>query len=282
MKAKEVYCNFLRTTMGEAGEAIIKWLDANTLDDEFYKQPVSIYQQDKLLIVHAINMFKLMGRLEKVLYGQNDASGAWQANPPYTIREMAKVALLHVLGNIGKMRKEKRNRKVDGKWVEVEEWVYNETPPYYGTQGEVALLCLTKALGSEEFRSLGDNVIAAIIHCHEQNDPQMQAVYAKEYSANQLVLLAQIADKAEVFAEPSFTCRREEQEEEEQEEQEETEGVDGGAPDETQRTDTENQEGKEQPEGAAAAESEIVTTDMSKCASTAETQKEDEQTTNIG
>lgn len=193
MTAKELYNSALEKRLGQKGAEIIKWLNEHTEDEDFYEQPVNLYQQDKLLIVHAVNMLGMMDKMSKSLFSKKDESGEWKYEPRYSAEAIAMVALLHVLGNIGKYKKEKRNKKIDGSWKEVETWVYNEEQKIYGTDGENALVRVNSLI------HVPADVQAAIMHCHERTDPQAQGMYPRLYKENLLVLLAQLADKAETF-----------------------------------------------------------------------------------
>lgn len=193
MTAKELYNSALEKRLGQKGAEIIKWLNEQTVDEDFYEQPVNPYQQDKLLIVHAVNMLGMMDKMSKSLFSKKDESGEWKYEPRYSAEEIAMVALLHVFGNIGKYKKEKRNKKIDGSWKEVETWVYNEEQKIYGTDGENALVRVNGLIYAPS------DVQAAIMHCHERTDPQAQGMYPRLYKDNMLVLLAQLADKAETF-----------------------------------------------------------------------------------
>lgn len=193
MTAKELYNSALEKRLGQKGTEIIKWLNEHTEDEDFYEQPVNLYQQDKLLIVHAVNMLGMMDKMSKSLFSMKDESGEWKYEPRYSSEAIAMVALLHVFGNIGKYKKEKRNKKIDGSWKEVETWVYNEEQKIYGTDGENALVRVNGLI------YVPSDVQAAIMHCHERTDPQAQGMYPRLYKENLLVLLAQLADKAETF-----------------------------------------------------------------------------------
>lgn len=193
MTAKELYNSALEKRLGQKGAEIIKWLNEQTVDEDFYEQPVNLYQQDKLLIVHAVNMLGMMDKMSKSLFSKRDENGEWKYEPRYSAEEIAMVALLHVFGNIGKYKKEKRNKKIDGSWKEVETWVYNEEQKIYGTDGENALVRVNGLIYAPS------DVQAAIMHCHERTDPQAQGMYPRLYKENTLVLLAQLADKAETF-----------------------------------------------------------------------------------
>lgn len=193
MTAKELYNSALEKRLGQKGSEIIKWLNEHTVDEDFYEQPVNLYQQDKLLIVHAVNMLGMMDKMSKSLFSMKDENGEWKYEPRYSAEEIAMVALLHVFGNIGKYKKEKRNKKIDGSWKEVETWVYNEEQKIYGTDGENAMVRVNGLIYAPS------DVQAAIMHCHERTDPQAQGMYPRLYKGNQLVLLAQLADKAETF-----------------------------------------------------------------------------------
>ena len=193
MTAKELYNSALEKRLGQKGSEIIKWLNEHTEDEDFYEQPVNLYQQDKLLIVHAVNMLGMMDKMSKSLFSKKDENGEWKYEPRYSAEEIAMVALLHVFGNIGKYKKEKRNKKIDGSWKEVETWVYNEEQKIYGTDGENALVRVNGLIYAPS------DVQAAIMHCHERTDPQAQGMYPRLYKDNMLVLLAQLADKAETF-----------------------------------------------------------------------------------
>lgn len=193
MTAKELYNSALEKRLGQKGAEIIKWLNEQTVDEDFYEQPVNLYQQDKLLIVHAVNMLGMMDKMSKSLFSKKDESGEWKYEPRYSAEAIAMVALLHVFGNIGKYKKEKRNKKIDGSWKEVETWVYNEEQKIYGTDGENALVRVNSLI------HVPADVQAAIMHCHERTDPQAQGMYPRLYKENLLVLLAQLADKAETF-----------------------------------------------------------------------------------
>lgn len=193
MTAKELYNSALEKRLGQKGSEIIKWLNEHTEDEDFYEQPVNLYQQDKLLIVHAVNMLGMMDKMSKSLFSKKDENGEWKYEPRYDAEEIAMVALLHVFGNIGKYKKEKRNKKIDGSWKEVETWVYNEEQKIYGTDGENALVRVNGLI------YVPSDVQAAIMHCHERTDPQAQGMYPRLYKDNMLVLLAQLADKAETF-----------------------------------------------------------------------------------
>lgn len=193
MTAKELYNSALEKRLGQKGAEIIKWLNEHTEDEDFYEQPVNLYQQDKLLIVHAVNMLGMMDKMSKSLFSKRDENGEWKYEPRYGAEEIAMVALLHVFGNIGKYKKEKRNKKIDGSWKEVETWVYNEEQKIYGTDGENALVRVNGLI------YVPSDVQAAIMHCHERTDQQAQGMYPRLYKDNTLVLLAQLADKAETF-----------------------------------------------------------------------------------
>lgn len=196
MTPKEQYNKALEMYLGDLGKKVVEWLNASTEDDEFYAQPVNIREQDKLLVTHAINMLDIMSRLSKSYFSKKNSKGEWEYKAAYTSEELAQVALLHVLANIGLLVKEKRNKKIDNKWVEVDVWSYDESRTAYGTRGEDAIVILKKIGVLSE---LSESVITAIMHCHEQYDSQTIAMYARIYQWNPLLLIAQTADKFETF-----------------------------------------------------------------------------------
>lgn len=193
MTAKELYNKALEERLGNKGAELVEWLNKHTLDEEFYEQPVNLHQQNKPLIIHAVNMLNMMDKMSKLMFSKKNEDGEWVYEPKYDSEAIATVALLHVFGNIGKYKKEKRSKKINGVWEEIETWVYNEEQEICGTDGENALVRLNAMI------YIPQEVQAAIMHCHERTDPQAQGMYPRLYKQNQLVLLAQLADKAETF-----------------------------------------------------------------------------------
>lgn len=197
---KKAYITTLVDWLGEEGQAVAEWLDENTTDVEFFEQPMNVYQQDRLLIEHAIGMLDKLTKLSKTFFSvQQD--GVWIYKSPYSQKDYARVALYHILGSINKFRKEKRNRKDEnGRWQEVIVWAYNEDRITYGTDGEQAILVLKDIWAEKGLFPLSREVEVAILNIGGiWDNPLRGGVYPAIYNQNQLALLAHLADTADNF-----------------------------------------------------------------------------------
>ena len=193
------YQDALKELLGELGEATVEWLNQNTTNEEFYEQPMNIHQQDRFLIEHAISMYNQMTRQSKNLYSKQ-VDGKWVYEPPHNKDQIAQVALLHVLGSIGKLKKEIRNRKIDGKWQEVEEWWYDENRQIFGNDGQQAMMVINDIVLEHGLEPLDRKVEVAILHMHESPaDASRGGMIARIFKSNELCLIAHLADMADTY-----------------------------------------------------------------------------------
>lgn len=198
--SQTIYDKTLESFLGDEGRAVSDWLSNNTANGEFYDQPMHIQNQDQMLIEHAVNMLDKMIRLSKVLFSKQDNSGAWVYNSPFTKEDMARVSLYHVLGRIGKYVREIRNKKIDGKWVEVEQWVYNENAPVYGTDSAKSILILHEIWQEYGLDPLTREVETALLNIEGVwENPTKSGLYPTIYKQNQLALLTHIAYTMAIF-----------------------------------------------------------------------------------
>lgn len=194
------YIKTLQMWLGDEGQAVADWITANTTNEDFLEQPMNIHQQERLLTDHAIGMLDKMTKISKVLFSVQE-DGKWVYKSPYTNEDYARVALYHVLGNIAKFTKQKRNKKDEnGKWQEVVVWGYNEKRPTYGTDGEQAILILRDIWMEYGLDPLSREVEVAILNIAGiWDNPLRGGLYPTIYGQNQLALIAHLADTADNF-----------------------------------------------------------------------------------
>lgn len=199
-KPMNAYEETLKSLLGDEGVAVSDWLNKNTTNEEFYEQPMNIYRQERLLIHHAIGMYNTMTKLSKVLFSVSE-NGKWVYKSPYSAEDYARVALYHVLGNIAKFKREKRNKKDEaGKWQEVVVWAYNENRPTYGTDAEQAMLIINEIFNEYGISPLSRDVEVAILNIAGiWDNPTRGGLFPTIYGQNQLALLANLADTADNY-----------------------------------------------------------------------------------
>jgi hypothetical protein len=180
-----IYTKALKQILPDIGEAVCDWLSKNTKDEEFFKQPQNIKTPDRLLIDHAVGTFWWMDTQRTLKHGN------WEVTTPYSKEDCAKVAFLHILGSIGKFIKEKRNKKIDSNWKEVEVWVYNEERAVLGDDGYMALKVIDDIWNEYGLDPLTDDVRSAIQYINGiYQNPTMGGLFHSIYDVNFLALLA--------------------------------------------------------------------------------------------
>lgn len=189
------YFNYLIETLGDEGKAVVSWLSHHTTNEEFLSQPVNLYQQERLLIDHAVSMHSSIVKLAKVAYSKQ-VEGQWVFDSPYSLEDYARVALYHILGRINKFKRERRNKKnAEGKWEEVIVWTYNDEKTIYGTDGAEAILVLKDIFAEYGLEPLNREVEIAILNMDGVwENPTKSGMYPQLYKQHPLALLAHLAD----------------------------------------------------------------------------------------
>lgn len=113
----------------------IKWLDGT----DFKTAPASAKYNLNVeggLCKHSLDTFLMLIKL----------CNATDTLKIYSKESIALVSLLHDIGKVGMYCKEKKNVKVDGKWVEQEVWGYNDATSwdYFGDSAENSLYIIGK------------------------------------------------------------------------------------------------------------------------------------------
>lgn len=210
---ENIYTKALKEYLGDIGTAVIDWLNENTTNEEFYEQPVSIHQPERLLIKHAVSMFDKIVRLSKLVYSKkvstldddgNQMGEEWIYKPEYTNEQLAQVALLHVIGGIRKYKKEIKPQKdpKTGRWKDIERWWFDGDRPCYGSDGDQAVAIIQDIFSEYDIAPLDFNVMGAIKHISGVlENPTQSGRYATIWKQNRLALLAHIADMFDTFFE---------------------------------------------------------------------------------
>jgi hypothetical protein len=204
---KTPYAATLSKYLGDLGNAVVEWIERNTTNEEFYEQPVNIHQPERLLIDHAVSTF---GRLIKESKNEYSVQidGKWVYSPPFTVEQLAQVSLLHILGNVGKYKREIKGFKTDkltpaGKavWEDRLQWVYNENNNNnFGTDGESALFIIHDITTEYGIEPLDREVELAILHINGIFDNTTKTgFYPKLWKEHPLTLLANHADMKDTY-----------------------------------------------------------------------------------
>jgi hypothetical protein len=144
-------------------------------------------------------MIEQMIKLSKVI-NSTSINGVYSYFPQYKNDDFARVSLYHILGNIGKFKKEIRNKKIDGRWLEVPTWIYNEKIKIYGTDSQKAVLLIQDIMCKYGLAPIKEEVLIAIMNIRGIWENQSNAgMYPQLYEQSQLALLAYLADLTDTF-----------------------------------------------------------------------------------
>ena len=160
----------------EGSQKLLSWLD----ETDFYDCPASSRfhsAHPSGLVFHSLVVHDTLRKLVKT-FGLEEQ---------YTEESMAIVALFHDLCKVNCYVKDKRNKKIDGKWFEVPYWGYKDDLPL--GHGEKSLYIVQKFMQVRAFEALSIRW-----HMMWSYDPPTKMDINGALSKERLVLLMASAD----------------------------------------------------------------------------------------
>lgn len=134
---KQEFISLLRSTERDGVEQLIEWLELS----DFFTAPASTNKHAAYeggLLNHSLNVYKVLQNFAKPLKEK--------------LREDSIIicGLLHDLCKANFYVKGKRNRKIDGKWVELEEYMIDDQLPFGHGEKSVYIIMKHMQLTDEE------------------------------------------------------------------------------------------------------------------------------------
>ena len=127
-------------------EGADKLLDYLTNGSDFFTAPASGRRHSSFeggLCVHSVNVYKRYKNLIKLEYGENYAE-------KISDESVAIIALLHDLCKVNTYTVDYRNQKVEGQWIQVPYFAYNNSLPYGHGEKSVYIISGFMRLTREE------------------------------------------------------------------------------------------------------------------------------------
>ena len=179
---KADYINiFKENVKREGADKLIDYL-SNSCD--FFTAPASTKHHSCFeggLALHSINVYNRFKQIIKQEYGEDYAQ-------VISDESIAVIALLHDVCKINTYTIDYRNQKVDGQWVQVPYYAYNNTLPYGHGEKSVYIIGGFMRLTREEAMAINWHMGAFDIRCQVSND------LCEAYRRFPIALLFHVAD----------------------------------------------------------------------------------------
>ena len=141
---KQEFIDIFKTNIKREGSD--KLLDYLTNSSDFFTAPASGRRHSSFeggLVVHSINTYKRFKNLIEIEYGENYSE-------TISDESIAIISLLHDLCKVNTYTTDYRNQKVDGQWIQVPYFAYNNTLPYGHGEKSVYIISGFMRLTREE------------------------------------------------------------------------------------------------------------------------------------
>lgn len=161
---KNEYINIFKTNIKREGAD--KLLEYLTASSDFFSAPASTKYHSCFeggLALHSINTYH---RYKKILieeYGDN-------YQEMISDESIAIIALLHDVCKINTYTVDYRNQKVDGQWIQVPYYAYNNSLPYGHGEKSVYIISGFMRLTREEAMAINWHMGAFDVRCQVSND----------------------------------------------------------------------------------------------------------------
>jgi len=187
VNAKETFVALLKSTERSNIDGLIRFLEKN----DFFDAPSSCKYHSAFkhgLLFHSINVYNNLFKLAEVY------------DPEHTIKSESLIVtgLLHDVCKTSFYAVEKRNKKIDGVWHEVDTYVVNDHFPAGHGEKSVIMLQQFIKLTMEEILAIDWHMGGYDIRCYDYQGKSAISTAMEKYK---LVVLLQMADVAATYLE---------------------------------------------------------------------------------